>query len=163
MTPQRSEKGPKPVRRAPAPSEVAPGIFVGGWKEAEGFEGTRICVLDERPPELERWAGATHVPIYDGEKDAPIVENLDRVADLVHAAHARGEPVVVFCGHGVRRGSLGGAWYLHRYEKLSLDRAFDRVAAVRPQIERPQEWMGHSEQLEERTTPKSRGGRKGDA
>jgi len=129
------------TERHASPSEISPGIFVGGWKDAERFSGARICVLDERPDELDSMSGATHVPIYDGEKDAPIVANLDKVADLVNAAHRRGEPALVFCGHGVRRGSLGGAWYLHRFEGATLDAAFERVAAVRPQIERPREWM----------------------
>ena len=137
---KRPRANRKADRRA-SPSEISPGIFVGGWKDAEGFTGARICVLDERPDELDGMSGATHVPIYDGESDAPIVANLDKVADLVKAAHRRGEPALVFCGHGIRRGSLGGAWYLHRNEGVSLDVAFERVASVRPQIERPQEWM----------------------
>ena len=138
-------------------SEVAPGVFVGGWKEAERFSGARICVLDERPAELDGWPGTEHVPIYDGAKDAPLVENLDRVADWMHRAHATGAPVMVFCGHGVRRGSLGGAWYLHRYAGMTLTEAFDAVAAVRPQIERPEEWIGHAELLE----PSGGGSRRG--
>lgn len=141
MPAPRSPKRAEPSRRKPTASEIAPGIFVGGWKDAASFEGARVCVLDEKPEELGQLAGAEHLPIYDGAKDAPILANLDRVADLMHAAHVRGAPVLVFCGHGVRRGSLGGAWYLHRYERLSLEKAFDQIEAVRPQIQRPSEWM----------------------
>jgi hypothetical protein len=159
MTTSRAPKRSAPKSRTPPPSEVAPGIFVGGWKDAEGFSGARVCVLDERPEELGKLPGATHVPIYDESKDAPIVANLDRVAELMHDAHTQGTPVLVFCGHGVRRGSLGGAWYLHRYEGLPLDKAFDQIEAVRPQIERPQEWMGGWQALEEPapSRPRDRG------
>lgn len=147
MTPAKS---PKAARRSSpqrnSPSEIAPGVYVGGWKDAVGFAGARICVLDE-PPE-ESLPAMTHVPIYDGTADRALPQNLNRVADLARAARGRGEPVLLFCGHGVRRGSLAGAWYLHRTEGISLDAAFDRVAAVRPQIERPARWIGHADELD---------------
>ncbi|MCI4362720.1 MAG: dual specificity protein phosphatase family protein [Thermoplasmata archaeon] len=113
---------------------------MGGWKEAEGFVGTRFCVLDDRPDELDQFPGATHVPVYDGRTDSPVRENLERLASLVRAAHDRKEPVLLFCGHGVRRSPLAMAWYLHRSESLSLDEAFARVAAARPGIEHVKEW-----------------------
>ena len=148
MSPPSRPMKAKARSRTSAPSEVAPGIFVGGWKDAEGFSGTRICVLDERPEELDRMAGATHVPIYDGAKDAPIVANLDRVASEMNAAHRGHDPVLVFCGHGIRRSPLAAAWYLHRYEKLSLDDAYARIRALRPKVETPREWIGNWKKLE---------------
>ncbi len=66
----------------------------------------------------------THVQIYDESTDRAIVANLDKLAKSVGAARARNEPVLMFCGHGVRRSPLAGAWYLHRAEKLSLDAAY---------------------------------------
>jgi hypothetical protein len=131
--------------RASTPSEIAPGVFVGGWNDAVGFEGARFCVLDEPPTEL---SGVTHVPIYDGATDRAIPENLERLAAAMRAAHARGERVLVFCGHGVRRGPLGGAWYLRRSEGLSLEEAYARVRTVRPKIEHPREWIGDASNLE---------------
>jgi dual specificity protein phosphatase-like protein len=163
MPTSRTPKRAAPKSRTHSPSEVAPGIFVGGWKDAEGFTGAKVCVLDERPEELAELGGATHVPIYDGSKDAPILANLDRVADLMHAAHQEGRPVLVFCGHGVRRGSLGGAWYLHRYERMSLDAAFDRIESVRPQIERPKEWMNGWKALGESSATNATGRGRRDA
>lgn len=147
MTARSSKRTAKAKHGGPGPAEVAPGVFVGGWKDAEAFTGARICVLDERPEELDEMKGAAHVPIFDGEKETPLVGNLDRVAELVHAGRERGSPVLVFCGHGVRRGPLGGAWYLHRYEGMSLDQAFDRIESVRPHVERPRAWMGAASEL----------------
>ncbi|MGI0129065.1 MAG: dual specificity protein phosphatase family protein [Thermoplasmata archaeon] len=118
-------------------SEIAPGLFVGGWSDAESFTGTKFCVLDEAPPDMPP---ATHVPIYDDGNHQPIVANLDRLAKLIGAARAKDEPVLVFCGHGVRRSPLAGAWYLHRADGLTLDESFDRVRAVRPKIEHVKKW-----------------------
>jgi protein-tyrosine phosphatase len=144
--------GAKPVRprshrpsAATAASEFAPGLFVGGWKDAENFAGARFCVLDEAP---EGMPPGTHLAIYDGEKDAPILENLDRVAGLMHAAATKGEKVIVYCGHGVRRSPLAAAWYLHRHASLPLEAAYARVRAVRPKIEEAREWMDHWQVLE---------------
>lgn len=142
-------------------SEIAEGVFVGGWKDAASFVGGRFCVLDERPEELDRMPGTEHLPIYDAATDEPRVENLDRIVEMAHRAREQGTPVLLFCGHGVRRGSLAGAWYLHRYGHLTIDQAFDWVASVRPQIERPQEWMGGWKRLLEPSAAKRRnGGRK---
>jgi protein-tyrosine phosphatase len=130
----------------PSPQEIAPGVFLGGWQDAVAFKGTRFCVLDERPEDMPP---ATHLPIYDEAKDAPLVKNLDRVADGVDAAHRANEPVLLFCGHGVRRSPLAAAWYLHRYQNLSLDEAYARIQAVRPKVETAQEWIGNCRPLEE--------------
>jgi len=129
----------------PSPQEISPGVFLGGWNDAARFDGTKFCVLDEAPDDMP---AATHVPIYDEAKDAPIVANLDRLASEINAAHRANRPVLVFCGHGVRRSPLAAAWYLHRYEKLSLDEAYDRIRSVRPKVEAAREWIGNWKSLQ---------------
>jgi hypothetical protein len=141
MTTKSSARSRTPKGKNSSASEIAPGIFVGGWKDAVGFEGTRICVLDEAP--AEPLPAEAHLPIYDEGKDAPIRANLDRVVRLVESARAKQEPVLLFCGHGIRRGSLAGAWYLHVHDAISLDAAYERVRQVRPKIEHVKEWVGN--------------------
>lgn len=147
MPAPKKSRSSAPSSKSPSrsPSEIAPGVFVGGWKDAERFQGTKFCVLDEAPPDMPP---ATHIPIYREEGDRPDTKNLDRLAEGVRSARAKGEPVLVFCGHGVRRAPLGGAWYLHRAEGLSLDQAYDRVRAVRPKIEHARDWIGNPGELE---------------
>jgi hypothetical protein len=135
-------------------SEIAPGVFVGGWGDALGFRGQRICVLDE-PPGAEAPANV-HLPVYDGGRDAPIMANLERIVELVAAARGQGEPVLLFCGHGVRRGPLAGAWYLHRRERIPLQEAYRRIRAVRPRVELAGKWIGHPEILESEAPPPPR-------
>ena len=130
---------------ADRPSEIAPGVFVGGWKDALRFEGTRFCVLDEPPPDMPP---ATHVPIYDESAGGAVVPNLDRLARSIREARKSGQPVLVFCGHGVRRSPLAGAWFLHRTEGISLDAAYERVRAVRPKIEDARSWVENVAELE---------------
>jgi dual specificity protein phosphatase-like protein len=125
-------------------SEIAPNVYVGGWKDAVAFEGTRFCVLDDAPDDMPP---ATHVRIYDEATDRAIRPNLDRLAEAIGKARAKGDAVLVFCGHGVRRSPLVGAWYLHRSENLTLDEAYDRIQAVRPKVERASEWLGDTQDL----------------
>jgi protein tyrosine/serine phosphatase len=127
-------------------SEIAPGVYVGGWKDAEGFRGKRYCVLDEVPVD-EELPAEQHLPIYDESKDRPLRANLDRLSDLAASARARNEPVLFFCGHGIRRAALAGAWYLHRQDGISLDAAYDRVRAARPKIEHVKDWVGNPGEL----------------
>jgi Dual specificity phosphatase, catalytic domain len=144
-TARRTARASTPKKTLPSPQEIAPGVFLGGWNDALKFSGRKFCVLDEAPDDMP---SATHIPIYDEDKDAPIVPNLDRLAEEVHSARRENESVLVFCGHGVRRSPLGVAWYLHRYEKLSLDQAYARIRAVRPKVETASEWIGHPQPLE---------------
>ena len=136
----RTPKRPSAKKTVPSPQEISPGVFLGGWNDAVKFAGKKFCVLDDAPDDMPP---ATHVRIYDEAKDAPIVANLDQVASEMRSARKSQEPVLVFCGHGVRRSPLAAAWYLHRYEKLSLDEAYAKIRAVRPKVESAQEWIGN--------------------
>src|SRR5579863_6484071 len=126
-------------------SEIAPGVYVGGWKDAEAFDGVRFCVLDEAP---EGMPAATHVVIFNEDTNSASIRDLDRLAKEIATSRETGKPVLVFCGHGVRRSPLAGAWYLHRSEQLSLDDAYDRIRSVRPKIEHAREWVGNAAELE---------------
>jgi hypothetical protein len=127
-----------------SPSEIAPGVFVGGCNDALRFVGAKFCVLDEAPDDMPT---ATHVPIYNEATDRADTANLNRLARSIREARSKGEPVLVFCGHGVRRSPLGGAWYLHTSEGISLDAAYDRIRAVRPKVEHAQSWIGNHSNL----------------
>ena len=151
MTPSKSKpRGRRPSGTTKA-SEIAPGVYVGGWDDAVHFHGARVCVLDEKPK--EKLPAEAHVPIYDEKKDQPLRANLEQVVQLVEAARAKDEPVLLFCGHGVRRGSLAGAWYLHRHEGISLDSAYERIRLVRPKIQHVKEWVGDWKVLADPTYP----------
>jgi Dual specificity phosphatase, catalytic domain len=144
MSAKRTTQRPAAKRNPPSPQEIAPGVFLGGWKDAARFEGARFCLLDEAPDDMP---AGRHIPVYDEAADRPRVENLERLAREIRAAHDAGSPVLIFCGHGVRRSPLGAAWYLHRYEHLTLDEAYDRIRTVRPQVEHARDWIGNTRPL----------------
>jgi protein-tyrosine phosphatase len=123
---------------------IAPGIYVGNWDDALQFDGARFCVLDEAPDDMPT---ATHVAIYNEKADRADRKNLDRLADSMKAARAKGTAVIVFCGHGKFRSPLGGAWYLRRAEGIPLDEAYSRVRAARPRANRALDWIGNLEEL----------------
>jgi protein-tyrosine phosphatase len=142
----RSPPAKKRTPRPTGPSEVALGLFVGGWKDALAFDGERFCVLDEAPPDMPP---ATHIPIYDEATGSALRANLDRLSGAIGSARRRGRAVLVFCGHGVRRSPLGAAWYLHRSENVPLSAAFEQIEAVRPKVERPEAWVENPASLAE--------------
>lgn len=142
-----AKKSSARTSKAPAktPSEIAPGVFVGNWEDAQRFDGARFCVLDVAPKDMPP---ATHVQIYDEGKDVAIRANLDRLADGVQGARANGQPALIFCHQGAYRSPLAGAWYLHRAEGLTLDAAVARVRAARPKAKDPATWLGNYAELE---------------
>ena len=143
---QPSGKARPPKKKEPTPAEIAPGVFVGGWNDAEAFEGARFCVLDEAPPDMPP---ATHIRIFDGAKQRADRSALDRLADAVGSAQRQGKPVLIFCGHGVMRSPLGGMWYLHRSKGITLDQAFEQVHARRSRVVHPKEWVKNAQDLVE--------------
>ncbi len=153
MTARNAAKKKRASPRRNHASEIAPGVFVGGWSDAEQFTGKRYCVLDETPSDAPADQG---LPIYDDALEEPIVANLDRIVELMKSARAHEEPVLVFCGHGIRRSPLAGAWYLHRTEGLPLDEAYSRLQSVRPKVEHAREWITHWEVLGEGRAMKPR-------
>jgi hypothetical protein len=72
-----AKKTANSARKTRGPAEIAPGVFVGGWSDAVGFEGKRYCVLDEKPD--EELPADEQLRIYDGERDEAIRPNLDRL------------------------------------------------------------------------------------
>jgi len=140
MAPKIAKPRNRRAAAASKASEIAPGVYVGGWNDAVEFHGMRVCVLDEVTE--EPLPAEQHLPIYDEKNDQPLRANLDRIAGMVETARAKNEPVLLFCGHGIRRGSLAGAWYLHRHDGLSLDAAYEKVRAVRPKIQHVKDWVG---------------------
>ena len=127
-----------------SPSEIAPQVYVGNWEDAQQFDGARFCVLDEAPADMPK---ATHIPIYDESTDRADSKSLDRLAKAMQEAHAKGQPVLVFCHQGRYRSPLGAAWYLHRTEGLTLEKAFEKVRAARPKAKPASEWVGNYSEL----------------
>ena len=142
--PARKNSGRTQHTKKSATSEVAEGVYVGGWNDALKFEGSRFCVLDDLPDDMPP---GVHVPVYDSTRDRAIRENLDRVVREMATARAKGRPVLVYCGHGIRRSPLAAAWYLHREEGLELDEAYARIRKVRPRVETAGEWIGDTSNL----------------
>jgi hypothetical protein len=145
MPPSKKRAAKKGKSTPKGPSEIAAGVFVGGWNDAVEFEGTRFCVLDDVPKDMPP---AVHVRIYDEAGDRANVHSLDRLATAVGAAREKGDRVLVFCGHGVRRSPLAGAWFLRRIDGLTLDQAYERIRAVRPKVEHARDWVGNASELE---------------
>lgn len=129
-----------------SPAEISPGVFVGGWDDAEHFSGARFCVLDTAPPKMPP---ATHIRIFDHVHRRADRAALDRLAQEVEAARRQGSPTLIFCGHGAMRSPLGAMWYLHRTKGASLDEAFEQVRARRSRAVHPREWVKNVSELNE--------------
>jgi len=133
-----------PARHHPGPetsgaTEVAPGVYVGGAGDARGFGGRRVCVRDDPP--AKTGPDDLHLPVFDVARGRANRANLDRIAALIEEGRASGQPVLVYCGFGQRRGPLAVAWYLARHERIDLEEAYRRIRKVRPEVETPREWI----------------------
>jgi protein-tyrosine phosphatase len=125
-------------------SEVVPRLFVGGRADAPAFRGVRISVLedlgDPTPAEVR-------IPILVAANGGADRRALDRAADVIAGALRGDQPVLVYCGHGVRRSPLAVAWFLHRRRGLSFDAAYAALQAQRPEVEPASGWLSNWREL----------------
>jgi protein-tyrosine phosphatase len=112
--------------------EVWPHLFVGGARAAEGFDGFRICVLEEPCPE-----GCMHLPVFREDLEGrwrtnPLLAS-EAVARLRHAI-SHGRDALVHCRSGVERSPAVAAMYLNRVHGFDLERSYAILRRTRPEI-----------------------------
>jgi len=121
-------------------SWVTPNVAVTDWEG--GVHATEeghfvICVADELD-EL----GHVCIPIdpVDGRKRT--VKTLERIANLIHwMVSETKKSVVVHCAMGMERSVIAVAWYLHKYQEMTLDEAYDAIGWVRPIAADRKHWV----------------------
>lgn len=116
-------------------SEIIVGLYVGDLQDAQRFDGVVISVLPD-VPEVEP-AHAIHMPFLARGR-----ESMDETAELIDAALARGERVLVHCEEGCERAPLVVAWYLRARRGLTLDEAYALLKSRRPIVEDRRRWLG---------------------
>ncbi|HXW84437.1 MAG TPA: dual specificity protein phosphatase [Candidatus Binataceae bacterium] len=116
-------------------TEVIRKLFVGDLQDAQRFEGLVINVLPD-VPDVEP-AAAVHMPILrDG------IESMNRTAEFIDAALARGERVLVHCEEGCERAPLVVAWFLKSRRGMTLDEAYQLLKSRRAIVADRRRWLG---------------------
>ena len=112
-------------------SWVTPNVAVTDWEggvRAKQDGDFVICVAGEMPELGHVW-----MPIDPDDGRRETLKMLNRIAELIDWVVSKADKsVVVHCAMGIERSVLAVAWYLHRYQQMSLDEAYDIVGDVRP-------------------------------
>jgi protein-tyrosine phosphatase len=116
-------------------SEIIAGLFVGDLQDAQRFRGVVISVLPD-VPEIEP-PHAVHMPFLARGRDS-----MEETAELIDAALARGERVLVHCEEGCERAPLVVAWFLRARRGMTLDQAYALLKSRRPIVEDRRRWLG---------------------
>ena len=116
-------------------SEIIDNLFVGDLQDAQRFDGVIVNVLpdilDGEP------AHAIHIPFLgDG------IASMERSAEVIEAALARGERVLVHCEEGCERAPLVIAWFLKTRRAMTFDAAYALLKSRRPIIQDRRRWLG---------------------
>ena len=122
-------------------SWVTPDVAVTdreGGVEAKEQGHFVICVAGEMPD-----MGHVYIPVEPHFGPDETLTTLDRIADLTHWVVTNTEKkVVVHCAMGMERSVLSVVWYLHQYEDMTLDEAYDTVGVARPIAADRRYWIG---------------------
>jgi hypothetical protein len=136
-------------------SKVTEHVFLGDAQDAKTWGGRILCVLEDRPPDEPQHAMVVPIlkfvqskaanqmqlqTIDDGQIHADI-EMLDIVAALVNLSVTRNEDILVHCGAGMERSPLAVVWYLHRYERMTIEDAYKLVRASRSETADRRIWL----------------------
>lgn len=110
--------------RAHPPSEVIPGIWVGG--PAPGYASV-VDLTGELPVRAAR-----HVPMLD--LAPPTVEQIQSAVAAIEA-EAPNHPLLVCCALGLSRSAAAtAAWLVHSGAEADIDSAVERIRHARPAV-----------------------------
>jgi len=101
------------------------------------------CYVINVAPELERMKENDITLPLNGNTNKQIVMSLNRIANTIHnkLQESPESKVVIHCAMGMERAPLSVIWYLHKYYKLPLEEAHDKVVAVRPIVLNCLQWV----------------------
>jgi len=132
-------------------SEIIPGLFISGMREAEIWEfGPRICVHEDGPTYDMLRDCSAFIPILDKPPNShqdrtgavASIKALNQVSQHIHTLLIRQIPVLVHCWGGVERSPLAVAWFLvgYGYED-SLSDAYAFLKSKRPVVSDRTFWL----------------------
>lgn|GEM_PF-1503079 len=124
-------------------NEIIKGLFVGDAQDAKQFvvdkpDGVIYCVLEGRPTDEPIKSVSIQVL---GTDQRIIKSNKQAVLRLIHDDLVQGKDVLVHCGAGIERSPLVVACYLADYHEMSMDDAYKKVIANRPQAQDRRIWL----------------------
>jgi hypothetical protein len=107
----------------------------------DGWQYLAVTEYQNETP-LEPW-GAVVSPFmgFAPKSDEARVEVLDNNAMLILYWISKEKRVLVHCSHGHERSPLQVVWYLHKYDGMSLDDAYDFVVKKHPTTARRIYWI----------------------
>ena len=124
-------------------NKILENLYLGDQADASHFDqdfpdGHIIVVLEERP-RLEPFK-SMHIPVLTSSSHVHSTQ-LNKIACVINAILGQGKPLLVHCAAGVERSPLTVAWYLHKYQNVSMDGAYEIIKRLRPQIADRQQWL----------------------
>ena len=121
-------------------SWVSPRVGVTDWEggvQAYGDGDFVICVAEEL-----RDLGHVYIPVDPYRGRAHTIDTLDRISKLIRWILENSDKnVVVHCAMGMERSVLAVVWYLHKYQGMSMDEAYDTVGIARPIAADRRDWI----------------------
>ena len=131
-------------------------LYLGDLVDALTFKGEIICVIQEIPnaePSNAYW-----IPIIrtKGElNDDHLIDNQDvevtalphqieMVIDMLHRNRYSDTDTLVHCMAGIERSPLVIASYLHKYNNMTWDEAYEFIKEKRPEVQNRLQWLNLS-------------------
>lgn len=124
-----------------AASEILSNLYLGGITDAEGFEGERLCVLEEvKNYRQSDWAGAKWIPVH---KDGVVSrEKIAEAGRFITERLDAGARLLVHCGAGMERSPLTVAcWLVSSGKQPDLDAAYAFLKERRPMVADRRKWL----------------------
>ena len=132
-------------------------LYLGDIHDAQKFEGTIICVMQELVSALEpekaywipiiRTRGKLNNDELIEEQDVEVValkHQLELVCDIINKNTDQGKDTLIHCMASIERSPLTVIYYLHKHKNMGYNEAYEYVKKIHPITANRLSWLNLS-------------------
>lgn len=128
-------------------------LYLGDWNDAQKFEGEIICVMQDImsiEPKKAYWipiirtVGKLNYDKLIEEQDVEVTalpHQIDLCTFMIDKNLKYEADTLVHCMAGIERSPLVIASYLHEYNNMTWDEAYEFITEKRPEVANRLQWL----------------------
>lgn len=132
-------------------TKILPHLYLGDWSDAINFKGEVICVMQEiLSPKDSYWIPIirTNRPTNDEQliedqdvETTALKHQIDLITFMIDKNMGVEVDTLIHCMAGIERSPLVVACYLHEYQGMTYNEAYELIQEKRPEVANRLQWL----------------------